>query len=251
MSTAITGSAPTSTAPITTDSPTPPQPTTTTLWPCCTAAVFVTAPTPVATPQPISAPSSAGSLPSTRTAPDAGTTARWPNEPTARYDRTGSPVSLRSRVPPSGIRLELARVFRHTQGRPPRQRAHSPQGAYQHSTTRSPGANWCTSSPTDSTTPQPSWPSTIGGRSLHSPSITCRSEWHSPEASIRTASSPGPGSSSSSVSSCSGRSTPMYTAARSDVTTAPRAGSAAARCRCEAPRCWCDAARTRARPRTT
>src|SRR4029079_7607836 len=141
-----------------------PQPTTTTLWPCCTAAVFVTAPTPVATPQPISAPSSAGSLPSTRHAPDAGTTARWPNEPTARYERTGSPPGLRSRVPPSGIRLGLARVFRHTHGGPARRRAHSPQGAYQHSTTRSPGANWCTSSPTDSTTPQPSWPSTIGGR---------------------------------------------------------------------------------------
>src|SRR3954464_15917527 len=117
MSTAITGSAPASTAPITTDNPTPPQPTITTLWPCCTAAVFVTAPTPVATPQPISAPSSAGSLTPTRTAPDAGTTARWPNEPTARYERTASPPGLLSRVPPSGIRLELARVFRQTHGR--------------------------------------------------------------------------------------------------------------------------------------
>src|SRR2546430_14082456 len=109
MSTAITGSAPTSTAPITTDSPTPPQPTTTTLWPCCTAAVFVTAPTPVATPQPISAPTSAGSLPPPRTAPDAATTARWPNEPTARYDRTGSPLTPRNPGPPPGTRHEGAR----------------------------------------------------------------------------------------------------------------------------------------------
>ena len=77
-------SASASAAPITTDRPTPPQPITTTDWPRWTAAVFSTAPTPVATAHPISAPTSAGSAAGTGTAAWAGTTVRWPNDPTAR-----------------------------------------------------------------------------------------------------------------------------------------------------------------------
>ena len=54
-----------------------------------------------------------------------------------------------------------------------------------------------TPSPTASTTPAPSWPSTIGQRpSPSSPSARCRSEWQTPAAAIRTRTSPGPGGSS-------------------------------------------------------
>ena len=55
--------APASTAPMTHDSPTPPSPTTATLAPRGTSAVFWTAPTPVVTQQPIRA-ATAGSMPS-------------------------------------------------------------------------------------------------------------------------------------------------------------------------------------------
>ncbi len=51
-STAITGSAPTATAAISAERPTPPQPITATRSPGRTPAVFQTAPTPVVTAQP-------------------------------------------------------------------------------------------------------------------------------------------------------------------------------------------------------
>ena len=59
-STATTDAAPASTAPCTTDSPTPPQPTTATLAPGGTRAVLMTAPTPVVTAQPTRAATSSG-----------------------------------------------------------------------------------------------------------------------------------------------------------------------------------------------
>ena len=60
-STATTEAAPASTAPCTTDSPTPPQPTTATVDPGGTRAVLMTAPTPVVTAQPTRAATSSGS----------------------------------------------------------------------------------------------------------------------------------------------------------------------------------------------
>ena len=103
-STATIGSAPASARPSTTDRPTPPQPITTADEPGSTRAVLTTAPTPVVTPQPISAPTSAGSSAGTGTAAAADTTARSPNEPTPRYERTASPPERRSRAVPSLIR---------------------------------------------------------------------------------------------------------------------------------------------------
>ena len=50
-----------------------------------------------------------------------------------------------------------------------------------------------TPSPTSSTMPAPSWPSTMGGGSGMVPFWTDRSEWHTPEATIFTLHSPGPG----------------------------------------------------------
>ncbi len=83
-STAITGSAPTIAAPITADSPTPPSPSTATESCARTPAVFVTAPTPVATQQPINAATSGGVWGSTGTAAWAGTTARSARVPIER-----------------------------------------------------------------------------------------------------------------------------------------------------------------------
>ncbi len=67
-------SAPARRAPWTTDRPTPPQPRTTTLDPASTPAVFVTAPTPVATAHPTSEMTSSGASSRTLIAPEAGTT---------------------------------------------------------------------------------------------------------------------------------------------------------------------------------
>ena len=56
----MTRSAPASAAPLTADSPTPPQPITATVEPGSTLAALNTAPTPVITPQPTSAARSSG-----------------------------------------------------------------------------------------------------------------------------------------------------------------------------------------------
>ena len=53
-------------------------------------------------------------------------------------------------------------------------------------TIRSPGLTRRTSGPTDSTTPAPSWPPTIGNRTRASPEVMWSSEWHSPDACSRT-----------------------------------------------------------------
>ena len=57
---------------------------------------------------------------------------------------------------------------------------HVPHGYHHDSTTWSPTATCVTPAPTASTTPAPSWPSTIGYGAVHSPSTTCRSEWQTP-----------------------------------------------------------------------
>ena len=60
VSMAMIRSAPASAAPLTADSPTPPQPITATVAPGSTLAALNTAPTPVITPQPTSAARSSG-----------------------------------------------------------------------------------------------------------------------------------------------------------------------------------------------
>src|SRR5687767_4205607 len=73
-STAMIGCAATSAPPCTTLSPTPPTPKTAMLAPGGTAAVLMTAPTPVITEQPTSAAISSGILPSILIAQDSCTT---------------------------------------------------------------------------------------------------------------------------------------------------------------------------------
>ena len=68
-----------------------------------------------------------------------------------------------------------------------------------------------TPAPTASTTPAPSWPSTTGVGNGIVPSITDTSEWHSPARSMRTTTSPGPGSASRSSTSSRTSSSPVQT----------------------------------------
>jgi hypothetical protein len=65
-------------------------------------------------------------------------------------------------------------------------------------TTWSPTATRVTPGPTASTIPAPSCPPTIGSRATESPVRRCSSEWHMPEATKRSRTSPARGSSSSS-----------------------------------------------------
>ena len=82
-------------------------------------------------------------------------------------------------------------------GRPRWQSAHFPHDGAHDSTTSSPTATLSTPSPTASTTPAPSWPSTIGVGRSHSPLTMWRSVPQMPTAAIRTSTWPAPGSSSS------------------------------------------------------
>ena len=87
----------------------------------------------------------------------------------------------------------LPSVREHQVGCPVLQARQVPQAARVAITTWSPGLTERTSEPTDSTTPAPSWPRTTGGGKGMVPSMTERSEWHTPAAPMRTATSLGPG----------------------------------------------------------
>ncbi|KAG1165183.1 hypothetical protein G6F35_018930 [Rhizopus arrhizus] len=63
--------------------------------------------------------------------------------------------------------------------------------------TWAPGFRSVTPGPVSTTSPEDSWPSTMGTPRGRSPLITDRSEWHSPAALIFTSTSPVPGGSSS------------------------------------------------------
>src|SRR5579875_3251962 len=64
--------------------------------------------------------------------------------------------------------------------------------------TLSPGLNRVASGPAATTSPTASWPGVISGAcGGRSPSARCRSVRHTPQALIRTSSSPGPGSGTS------------------------------------------------------
>jgi phenylpropionate dioxygenase-like ring-hydroxylating dioxygenase large terminal subunit len=76
--------------------------------------------------------------------------------------------------------------------RPLRHHQHDPQAGETDDSTRSPTAARRASGPTASTTPQPSWPGTIGSGRFDSPRITVRSVWQIPLAESRTSTSRGP-----------------------------------------------------------
>ena len=116
-------------------------------------------------------------------------------EAAAKFD-AGSPLKVK------GVEM-LPRELLHHVGWPVPQARHAPQLARVAITTWSPGFTDRTASPTASTMPAPSWPSTAGAGNGIVPSITDRSEWHTPAACMRTCTSlgPGPRTSSSSVTS--------------------------------------------------
>ncbi len=141
----------------------------------------------------------AGSIPSgIGIAAFAATTAWLPIVPRPQYGYAAVPSARRIRVVPSGIRWRPAPLSVHSHGRSYRHCRHRPQGAVQLRATAVPGARpvaGSTSGPIASTTPAPSWPMTNGPGRGHSPSRTCRSEWQTPLAVIRTRTSPAAGGS--------------------------------------------------------
>ena len=89
-----------------------------------------------------------------------------------------------------------------------------PQLAIVASTTWSPGCKVVTAPPTASTTPAPSWPSTAGVGQGMVPSMTLMSLWHTPAFTMRTTTSVGPGSRTSSPSVTSAFPSPTNTIPR-------------------------------------
>ena len=128
--------APASTAPWMQFRPTPPQPTTATVLPGSTLAVFSTAPIPVVTPQPIRASCSKGMSSSTLT-----TACSWTSICSAKEPNWAIWVI---RVPPclrrGGSESERSTSGRrHRLGRPLRHRSQWPQNTDKQVMTRSPG----------------------------------------------------------------------------------------------------------------
>ena len=141
----------------------------------------------MSTPQPTSAADANGTSAGIGTAWLAFTTVRSEKTEALANAYAGSPRQVNGcgRSP---------NVERHMVGRPASQYWQAPQLPSVDSTTWSPAFTVVTDAPTASTTPAPSWPSTTGVGNGIVPLITDRSLWHSPAASIRTATSPGPGS---------------------------------------------------------
>ena len=200
--------------------PTAPAPSTTTEEPGSTRAANSTAlrrsgrRSRAARPRGAARPPPRGARPATRRR-CARRGSPWPF-PGTRSPRAANPVVPSTRVPfPESLwsRVQAA-------GRPRLHSAHSPHEGAQERTTSSPGASPRTSLPTASTTPAPSCPSTMGVGRRNSPLTLCRSVPQIPAAAMRTTTSSGPGSASSSSSTVKGFPGPQKTAAR--VVIGPR-----------------------------
>ena len=164
-----------------------------------TSAVLITAPTPVETPQPISAATwghAIGHRDHGGRRDDLGRGHRADREVGEDWRAVGAGEARRA----VGLRMARDGDPEHSHCRPRWHSRHRRQGAYQDRATDRPMADGSSPAPTASMTPAPSCPSTIGPGRSQSPSRTWRSEWHTPDAVIRTRTSPGRGSSSRSVS---------------------------------------------------
>ena len=161
-----------------------------------TLARFNTAPTPVSTPQPIRQAEVSGTSLGMRTACTSLTTVTSEKTDEAAKFEAGSPLKVKGVV-------MLPSELLHHDGCPVLQARQTPQLASVAMTTWSPGLTEVTEDPTASTTPAPSCPITSGAGKGMVPSMTERSEWHTPAACMRTWTSLGPGArtSSSSVTS--------------------------------------------------
>ncbi len=206
VSTATIRVAPAMRSPWITLRPTPPTPKTAAVSPGRTLARFRTAPTPVRTPQPMRQAEESGTSLGIFTACTSLTTVISEKTEAAAKLEAGSPLKV------NGVEM-LPSELLHQVGWPVLQARQAPQEARVAITTWSPGCTERTASPTASTTPAPSWPSTAGAGNGIVPSITDRSEWHTPAASIRTWTSFGPGPRTSRASVTSTPS-PVYTMPR-------------------------------------
>ena len=115
------------------------------------------------------------------------------NTDAAAKFEAGSPLKVK------GVEMLPSELLHHV-GCPALQARQAPQLANVAMTTWSPGSTDRTASPIASTTPAPSWPSTAGAGKGMVPSITERSEWHTPAACMRTFTSVGPGARTSRAS---------------------------------------------------
>ena len=140
-----------------------PAPKTTQVVPGCTAAVLIAAPSPVESPQAKRQTCSKGASGLTLASAISGITVYSAKvEQPMKWRISSSPREIR--VLPSGrkplfccSRIAMQRLVRGST-----QCTHSPHWGEKRVTTWSPSASEVTSGPTRSTTPAPSWPSTVG-----------------------------------------------------------------------------------------
>ena len=140
-----------------------PAPNTTQVEPGRTAAVRIAAPRPVERPQANRQAASSGACGSIRASAISGITVYCAKVEVPMKWRIGSP-SRESRVVPSGRwpRFCCSRIARQRFVSGLRQWTHSRHCGENSVTTWSPSASESTPSPSRSTTPAPSWPSTVG-----------------------------------------------------------------------------------------
>ena len=165
-----------------------------------------TAPTPVNVAQPNSVACSGGRSGGTGTTEASATTVCSAKPETPRWWLIRSSPRENGRAPESSVPSVFARApGSHRAGRPFRQGTQAPHDGTKAKTTWSPGRTVLTPTPTSSMTPVASWPSAIGSGLGRAPVTTDRSEWQMLAAVMRTRTSPAPGGSSVSSSTCSGR----------------------------------------------
>ena len=140
-----------------------PAPNTTQVEPGSTLAVLIAAPRPVESPQANSAAPSIGASGEILASAISGITVYSANVDVPMKWRIGSPPR-ESRAVPSGRKPLpcMSRIARQRLVRGLRQCTHLPHWGENRVTTWSPGDTRLTPSPIRSTTPAPSWPSTVG-----------------------------------------------------------------------------------------
>src|SRR5579875_445378 len=190
-----------------------------------TSPAFTAVPKPVGTPQPTSATTSSGRSSATFTTDASDSTAYCENVPSRHIWPKSVPPSWNRNVP-SGRQLSTRNMPRSQRlVWPLAQNRQCPQTGRNEATTWSPTDSLVTPGPTCSTMPAPSCPPTIGYLTGMSPVRRWSSEWHRPDATNRTRTSPVFGSSRSSSAISKSLPTSLSTAARVFMHTHPHPGT--------------------------
>ena len=163
VSIAMTARAPACSAPRIAPEPTPPQPITATVSPARTPPRFTAEPNPVERPHEINAAARRSHHGSRRISDASCTTMYSLNAPTWHIRLSGWSPNRWRHVPseiigPARIVEPRSQMY----DRPDTQYSQVPQDGVNETATWSPGAKAVTPSPTDSTTPEPSWPPIAG-----------------------------------------------------------------------------------------